>query len=60
MPRAPCAKTKREAVLTPIIDFNRRRRMADLMKYAGTCRGLMTVDELQAQRRHRVQAIDPG
>ncbi len=53
------AKTKREAVVTAIVDFNRRRRMADLIKYAGTCPDLMTVDELQAQRRQRVQAIDP-
>lgn len=56
---APRAKTEREAVVTPIVYSNRRRRMADLMKYAGTCRDLMTVDELQAQRRQRVQAIDP-
>jgi len=53
------AKTKREAVVTAIVDFNRRRRMADLIKYAGTCPDLMTVDELQAQRRQRVQASDP-
>ncbi len=53
------AKTKREAVVTAIVDFNRRRRMADLIKYAGTCPDLMTVDELQAERRQRVQAIDP-
>ena len=53
------AKTKREAVVTAIVDFNRRRRMADLVQYAGTCPDLMTVDELQAQRRQRVQAIDP-
>lgn len=53
------AKTKREAVVTAIADFNRRRRMADLIKYSGTCPDLMTVDELQAQRRKRVQSVDP-
>ena len=53
------AKTKREAVVTAIADFNRRRRMADLIQYAGTCPDLMTVDELQAQRRKRVQSVDP-
>ena len=53
------AKTKREAVVTAIADFNRRRRMADLVKYAGTCPDLMTVDELQAQRCKRVQTVDP-
>ena len=52
------AKSKREAVVTAIVDFNRRRRMADLIKYAGTCPDLMTVDELQAQRRQRVQSVD--
>jgi hypothetical protein len=30
------AKTKREAVVTVLIDFNRRRRMAELVKYSGT------------------------
>ena len=53
------AKTKREAVVTAIVDFNRRRRMAELVKYAGTCPDLMTVDELRTQRRQRVRSIDP-
>ena len=30
------AKTKREAVVRVLEDFNRRRRMAELVKYAGT------------------------
>jgi Bacterial antitoxin of type II TA system, VapB len=30
------AKTKREAIVTVIEDFNRRRRMAELVKYSGT------------------------
>lgn len=30
------AKTKREAVVKVIEDFNRRRRMAELVKYAGS------------------------
>ena len=45
------AKTKREAIVAAITDFNRRRRMADLVKHAGTCDALITVDELQKQRR---------
>ena len=45
------AKTKREAVVTAIQDFNRRRRMAELVKYAGTCDAMMSVDELQSHRR---------
>ena len=30
------AKTKREAVVKVLEEFNRRRRMADLVKYAGS------------------------
>ena len=45
------AKTKREAVVGAIADFNRRMRMAELIKYAGTCDDLITSEELQAQRR---------
>ena len=45
------AKTKREAVVGAIADFNRRMRMAELIKYAGTCDELITSEELQAQRR---------
>lgn len=30
------AKTKREAVVTVLVEFNRRRRMAELVKYSGT------------------------
>ena len=51
------AKTKREAVVTAIADFNRRRRMAELASYAGTCPDLMTVDELWEQRRRRVECV---
>lgn len=45
------AKTKREAIVAAIQDFNRRRRMAELIKHAGTCADLFTVEELQSQRR---------
>jgi len=30
------AKTKREAIVTVLAEFNQRRRMAELVKYAGT------------------------
>ena len=53
------ARTKREAVVTAIADFNRRRRMAELVGYAGTCPDLMSVDELLALRRKRVRTVDP-
>ncbi len=45
------AKTKREAVVNAIADFNRRQRMAELIRHAGTCSRLITVVELQAVRR---------
>jgi len=45
------ARTKREAVVVAIADFNRRMRMAELIKHAGTCEDLMTQEELQALRR---------
>ena len=45
------SKTKSEAVAVAIADFNRRRRVAELVRHAGTCRNLMNFDELLAQRR---------
>jgi hypothetical protein len=45
------ARTKREAIVTAIQDFNLRKRMAELVKHAGTCTELTNVDELQRQRR---------
>lgn len=49
--RFTSAKTKREAVVIALADFNRRRRMAGLVKYGGTCADLVTPEELQRQRR---------
>lgn len=51
--RYTSAKTKREAVVRAVADFNRRQRVAELLKYAGTCSDLMTVEELQELRRKR-------
>ncbi len=45
------ARTKREAIVTAITEFNRRRRMAELAKRAGTCPDLMTIEDLQQMRR---------
>ena len=45
------AKTKREAIVTAISELNRRRRMAELVKYSGTSSTLMTPDELRKLRR---------
>lgn len=45
------ARTKREAVVIALTEFNRRRRMAELVKYRGTCPDMMSPEELQALRR---------
>ena len=52
------AKTKREAVVTAIADFNRRKRIAALARHAGTCSELMTADELRQQRWNRESSVD--
>jgi Arc/MetJ family transcription regulator len=44
------AKTKREAVVTILADFNRRKRMAALVRHSGTCKNLMTIEELHQMR----------
>jgi hypothetical protein len=44
------AKTKREAILTVLEEFNRRRRMAELTKFSGTCKDMMSFDELMEIR----------
>ena len=47
------AKTKREAIVTALADFNRRRRMAELVEYSGTSDTLM--------RNAAIEALDgPG
>ncbi len=45
------AKTKREAVVTAITDFNRRQHIASLIKHTGTCEALISVETLQQQRQ---------
>jgi hypothetical protein len=47
------AATKREAIVTAIVEFNRRHRMAALVKHAGQGEALITFEELQEQRRAR-------
>lgn len=43
------AKTKREAVVKVLEEFNRRRRMGELVKYAGTFSDAFpTNDEIEA------------
>jgi hypothetical protein len=45
------ARTKREAIVTAITEFNHRRRMAELAKRAGSCPDMMTPDDLRQLRR---------
>jgi len=47
------AKTKREAVVRVLEDFNRRRRMAELVKYAGTFSDAFPTNE-------QIEAVDDG
>ncbi len=42
------AKTKKEAIVTAIADFNQRRRMAALIRHSGTFRSLITNAEREA------------
>ncbi len=50
------ASTKREAVVTVLQEFNRRKRMAELVKYSGTFSDRFpTNDQIEA-----IDAKDPG
>jgi hypothetical protein len=42
------AKTKRDAIVTAITDFNRRRRMAALVRHSGTFRSLPANEAIEA------------
>ena len=44
------ASTKREAVVTAIVDFNRRQRLAKLVERFGTFERFLTHDGLRQQR----------
>lgn len=52
------AKTKREAIVTAIDDFNRRKRMAELIKYSGTSTSMLANDEIEALERKRVRKLE--
>jgi len=45
------AKTKREAVVTAVMEYNRRQRMAALRKHAGASDSFMSVEELMKMRQ---------
>ena len=55
------AKTKREAIVLAIIEFNRRQRMAELIKYSGVSDTFMSNDDIEAlDEQDRAPAIRQG
>ncbi|HLG30746.1 MAG TPA: type II toxin-antitoxin system VapB family antitoxin [Candidatus Brocadiales bacterium] len=47
------AKTKREAVVYALKDFNRRHRLAELAKILGTFKDFMTQEDLKSMREDK-------
>jgi hypothetical protein len=41
------AKTKRDAIVTAVVDYNRRKRAEKLLKHFGTFDSVMTNDEIE-------------
>lgn len=52
------AKTKREAILAALDEFNRKRRMAGLVKHFGTFTSMMSNDEIEAMEMERMKRWD--
>lgn len=44
------ARTKREAIVTAVLDFNRRKRLEKLVQRLGTFDDVMTQEELRRMR----------
>jgi hypothetical protein len=42
------AKTKREAIVRAVVEYNRRQRMAELIKYSGVSNTFMRNSEIEA------------
>ncbi|MHB8882843.1 MAG: type II toxin-antitoxin system VapB family antitoxin [Thermodesulfovibrionales bacterium] len=47
------AKTKKDAVVTAIKEYNRRQRLAELAAVLGTFQDFMTQDDLTEMRKER-------
>ena len=45
------ARTKRGAIVTALVDYNRRQRMAELVKYSGTSDAFLSNDAIEALDR---------
>lgn len=52
------AKTKREAIVTAMEDFVRRKRMAELIKYSGKFDSMMSHEAMKATERSRQRKHD--
>lgn len=44
------ARTKREAILAALEEYNRRQRVEEFLKLAGTFEGFMTQEDLRKMR----------
>ncbi|HRI14718.1 MAG TPA: DUF2191 domain-containing protein [Verrucomicrobiota bacterium] len=53
------APTKREAIVAAIVDFNRRKRMADLVKFSGCSETMMTNEEIEALEAQEFRQQSP-
>jgi Arc/MetJ family transcription regulator len=54
------AKTKREAIVTAVDEFNRQRRLAELARrLRGSCPNFMTQEDLQRMREDRKWEATP-
>ena len=51
------AKTKREAIVTALAEYNRRKRMAELVEYSAVSETFMSNEEIEDLDR---QAPPPG
>jgi len=51
------AKTKRAAVVTALAEFNRRRKMAELVKYSGTFTSMPSNEEIEGLELARMKRI---
>ena len=52
------AKTKREAIVTAIEDYNRRKRMAELIEYSGSSDTLLSNKEIENLEKKRLRKLE--
>lgn len=51
------ARTKREAIVTAISEFNRIRRMAELIEHSGSFESLMPHEDMKELERRRLRTL---